>query len=340
MVAVAFSSPGITRGTIAQPAKSSFQRRQYRASYSIGPFSFSHLSSLSSLPSLHQLTPNALARQTPLRTSETLTSETLSSSVTTRRRTISVVAQAKGFGKKPDSAGKAKKGSSGGSGGSSSRVLEELGAVSVGESATNKGGTSATADVVACPCGGGKEKRGYKDCCGRYHGGVKEPDAATLMKARFSAFARGVIPYLVRTTHDEHPDIPAPGGPEGRKELAEDCEETCRRLVFKHLEILGAEAGEGEDEAFVSFRVVYAYKHGTTTENQILVEKSRFVRESESGGRWLYRERIPIDAASEASWKHGGFLQEQQRLLGEMAGRPKSYTAMGQAQPKMRPRSG
>lgn len=35
--------------------------------------------------------------------------------------------------------------------------------------------------VTVCPCGGGEEKKGYKECCGRFHGGVREPDATTLM---------------------------------------------------------------------------------------------------------------------------------------------------------------
>ncbi|GJP56506.1 hypothetical protein CLOM_g15571 [Closterium sp. NIES-68] len=111
------------------------------------------------------------------------------------------------------------------------------------------------------------------------------------MKARYSAFAKGVIPYIVRTTHDDNPNL-GPGGAEGRKQLTADCEETCNRLVFKRLDIMSTEAGSTEDESFVSFRAVYAYKHGTTTDNQILVEKSRFVRDP-SSGRWLYIERIP-----------------------------------------------
>ncbi|CAI5502773.1 unnamed protein product [Closterium sp. Naga37s-1] len=419
-----------------------------------------------------------------------------------------VTAQAgKGFGKKPAASSKAKPA---GSSAGSSKLLDELGAAST--SVTAPSGKAAVAgaeaaDAAVCPCGGSGEgeKRAYKECCARYHGGVKEPDAVSLMKARYTAFARGVIPYIVRTTHEDNPNM-APGGAEGRKKLTADCEETCKRLVFKRLKILSTEAGESDDvlcqaceetckrlvfkrlkilpteagenddvsaggtgvnlsspseqstptykhgtttdnqilveksrfvrdpdtgrwlyrektpldalpdspsppsfipppptpcpfcllllsqESFVSFRAVYAYKHGTTTDIQILVEKSRFVRDPESGrwlyrekvptlvphsppsplsqesfvsfravyaykhgtttdnqilveksrflrdpesGRWLYREKIPLDAASEAAWRLGPALVEQE----QQAGGRKSYVMRGAAQPKLRPRS-
>ena len=73
-------------------------------------------------------------------------------------------------------------------------------------------------------------------------------------------------------------------------------------------------------EAFVTFRAVYAYKHGTTRENQILVEKSRFLRVGEgSSARWLYREKIPIDAAAEAAWNHLPAVVEEQVAMNEVA---------------------
>ncbi|GJP79541.1 hypothetical protein CLOP_g9764 [Closterium sp. NIES-67] len=244
----------------------------------------------------------------------------------------------KGFGKKPAAGSKAKPaGSKANPAGSSSKVLDELSSVAGGSvSAAPAAAAAAEAGeggAAVCPCGGGAEKRGYKECCGRYHGGVKEPDAVTLMKARYSAFAKGVIPYIVRTTHDDNPNL-GPGGAEGRKQLTADCEETCNRLVFKRLDIMSTEAGSTEDESFVSFRAVYAYKHGTTTDNQILVEKSRFVLDP-SSGRWLYIERIPLDAAAEAAWRLGPELLQQEKQQGGK----KSYVMQGAAQPKLRPRS-
>lgn len=185
-----------------------------------------------------------------------------------------------------------------------------------------------------CPCGdttgeGEKRRRSYKECCGRYHGGVKEPDASSLLRARYAAFAKGVIPYLVRTTHPQNGDLLAGGS----EKLTADCKETCQRLAFKRLEIGEVEEQPEEaGEAFISFRVVYAYKHGTTTENQLLVERSRFVKE---GDRWLYREKMPADdAVSDALWRHGPDLGLD---LDKKSALPKGV--FGRAQPKLRPRS-
>eukprot|EP00897_Mesotaenium_endlicherianum_P006166 jgi/Mesen1/5578/ME000281S04635 len=165
--------------------------------------------------------------------------------------------------------------------------------------------------TLSCPCGGGESKLEYKLCCGRYHGGVIEPDAVTLMKARYSAFARTVVPYLLRTTHPEHPDYS-----NGDESLENDCKVTCDRLIFKHLEILEHESStpppDGteavQEEAFVTFKVTYAFKKGTDGGNHTLEEKSRFVREN---GRWLYREKIPVDEASDIAWQLNSWLQNE-----------------------------
>ncbi|MHB1353709.1 MAG: YchJ family protein [Thiobacillus sp.] len=49
-----------------------------------------------------------------------------------------------------------------------------------------------------CPCGSG---RAYEACCGRYHAGERSPDAEALMRARYSAYARGLEAYLLDTWH-------------------------------------------------------------------------------------------------------------------------------------------
>ncbi|MEM9781092.1 MAG: YchJ family metal-binding protein [Pseudomonadota bacterium] len=45
-----------------------------------------------------------------------------------------------------------------------------------------------------CPCGSG---RGYLACCGRLHGGAPADSAETLMRARYTAFARGNVAFLL-----------------------------------------------------------------------------------------------------------------------------------------------
>jgi SEC-C motif-containing protein len=54
------------------------------------------------------------------------------------------------------------------------------------------------AQDLACPCGSGKQ---YADCCGRFHAGEVAPDAATLMRSRYSAYVLGLENYLHDTWH-------------------------------------------------------------------------------------------------------------------------------------------
>jgi SEC-C motif-containing protein len=50
----------------------------------------------------------------------------------------------------------------------------------------------------ACPCGSGQA---YEACCGRYHAGEGAPDAAALMRSRYSAYVKGLEDYLRATWH-------------------------------------------------------------------------------------------------------------------------------------------
>ena len=59
-----------------------------------------------------------------------------------------------------------------------------------------------------CPCSSGEP---YASCCGPYHrGALPVPDAPTLVRARYSAFALGEIGFLYGTLHDGHPDRQKP----------------------------------------------------------------------------------------------------------------------------------
>jgi len=49
-----------------------------------------------------------------------------------------------------------------------------------------------------CPCGSGLL---YSACCGRFHAGEVAPDAASLMRSRYSAYVRGLETYLHGTWH-------------------------------------------------------------------------------------------------------------------------------------------
>nr|BFF27092.1 hypothetical protein GCM10025732_50570 [Glycomyces mayteni] len=72
--------------------------------------------------------------------------------------------------------------------------------------------TRKPARPTQCPCGSGET---YAACCGRFHtGAAAAPTAEALMRSRYSAFAVGDEPYLLRTWH--------PGTRPDRLDLAAD----------------------------------------------------------------------------------------------------------------------
>jgi SEC-C motif-containing protein len=113
-----------------------------------------------------------------------------------------------------------------------------------------------------CPCGGAN----YSNCCGRYHNGAFAPDAATLMRSRYSAYVLKLEAYLLATWH-----------PDTRPTSLDLAADNCKWLgleVKKHFQ-------ESLDFATVEF--VARYKIGGRAHR--LHEISRFLR---TEGRWFY----------------------------------------------------
>ncbi len=93
------------------------------------------------------------------------------------------------------------------------------------------------------------------------------------MRSRYSAYALGLVDYLIETTD---PDGPAWRGDDGwREELVRYCETTH----FVGLRISGH--GTTGDDGFVVFRADLR----SGSRDALLSERSRFVRH---GDRWLY----------------------------------------------------
>ena len=115
-----------------------------------------------------------------------------------------------------------------------------------------------------CPCGSGQT---LAACCARYHAGADTPpDAATLMRSRYTAFVLEDAAYLAATWHDST--------------RPEDFAlEPGERTRWLGLEVRRHE--ETQDAAVVEF--VARYKIGGRAHR--MHEISRFVREE---GRWLY----------------------------------------------------
>ena len=117
-----------------------------------------------------------------------------------------------------------------------------------------------------CPCG----PQNYADCCGRYHGGVPAPDAAALMRSRYSAYVLRLEDYLLATWHpDTRPTV---------LDLKADNTKWLGLEVKRHV-------AESEDRATVEF--IARYKIGGRAHR--LHEISRFVREN---GLWFYVDGV------------------------------------------------
>lgn len=113
-----------------------------------------------------------------------------------------------------------------------------------------------------CPCGA----TDYAACCGRYHDGAPAPDAAALMRSRYSAYVLRLEAYLLATWH--------PSTRPAALDLAADRTKWLGLEVKQH-------TAESADRATVGF--VARYKVGGRAYR--LHEVSRFVREE---GRWFY----------------------------------------------------
>ncbi|MDI1437497.1 YchJ family protein [Polyangium sorediatum] len=111
-----------------------------------------------------------------------------------------------------------------------------------------------------CPCCSGLP---YTQCCAPYHRGEREaPDAVTLMRSRFAAYARKESAYVLRTLHPDHEDRKRP-----EAEVLREIRDATSTLKFMRLDVLdhdGPDAGgfwhvlfharvfeKGQDRSFV-----------------------------------------------------------------------------------------
>ena len=115
-----------------------------------------------------------------------------------------------------------------------------------------------------CPCDSGQL---YADCCGPWHAGfdagVYAPTPEALMRSRYSAYAVGLIDYLLATWH--------PSTSPGELELPP--------VKWLGLEVRHAE--QAGDAGVVEFVARCRDSSGA----QRMHETSRFVRQD---GRWYY----------------------------------------------------
>ncbi|WP_085371249.1 YchJ family protein [Leifsonia sp. NCR5] len=119
-----------------------------------------------------------------------------------------------------------------------------------------------------CPCLSGQP---YDECCGPLHRGEQPaPTAERLMRSRFSAFALGDAPYLLRSWH-----------PSTRPQTLE----LDKGLRWYRLDIERTERGGPFDrDGVVEFSAYY-----TGTERGVQHEASQFLRE---GRDWYYVDAL------------------------------------------------
>ena len=100
------------------------------------------------------------------------------------------------------------------------------------------------------------------------------------MRSRYAAYAKGLVDYLMDTTH---PDSPHHGA--DREQWAKELDNFCRLTRFEGLTILDAPPHEG-DAGTVTFRAGLSHEGRDTS----FTERSTFLRVD---GRWLYVDGTP-----------------------------------------------
>ena len=127
--------------------------------------------------------------------------------------------------------------------------------------------------AAPCPCGGRDPGLSYSACCQRFIDGyAPAPDAESLMRSRYTAYALGLEAYLLATWHPlTRPaslDLAPPGQAHGIRWLGLKVESHSR------LDDTRAE-------------VVFTARYREAGRAHRLRERSRFVLED---GRWLYAD--------------------------------------------------
>ncbi|MBO4304169.1 MAG: YchJ family protein [Lentisphaeria bacterium] len=121
-----------------------------------------------------------------------------------------------------------------------------------------------------CPCLSGKT---YAECCeGIIRGTKKAATAEELMRARYSAYAKAEVDFIINSTHSSQRES------NDRDEIRRWAEKS----VWKGIEILRTEkGGENDETGIVEFIARYA-DNGVDMEHH---EISEFVREK---GEWTF----------------------------------------------------
>jgi len=133
-----------------------------------------------------------------------------------------------------------------------------------------------------CPCSSGAL---YADCCKPFVAGLREPpDALTLMRSRYAAFATGAVDHLWRTLDPSHEDR-LRDEPLVRRELSR----ACRLSRWRGLTIIETTPPDADGIAAVTF-LARVFQSGR---DMSFVERSLF-RHDGTGWRYWKGELRPV----------------------------------------------
>lgn len=126
--------------------------------------------------------------------------------------------------------------------------------------------------MSACPC---TPEQAYELCCQPFHQGEKQPETAeTLMRARYSAYVKGEVDFILNTTH-----------PVKRANVdADSIRAWSEESEWLGLEIEGTENGGPNDEqGIVTFKAHYRIEDHDRSHH----ERSTFTK---IDGSWFYED--------------------------------------------------
>jgi SEC-C motif-containing protein len=164
-------------------------------------------------------------------------------------------------------------------------------------SASKKRGSSSSSSTAAggfggaaagpCSCGSGVP---YSKCCGRIHrskdlaGALALARPSEVVRARYTAYARRVVDFIVASTHPANPSYAA-DVEHWKKKIESNCYDNFilnKCVILEELDL-------SDTEATVKF--LARMTHRETGERTAFVETSTFERDKETRA-WLYRDGV------------------------------------------------
>lgn len=146
------------------------------------------------------------------------------------------------------------------------------------------------AAVEPCPCGTGL---GYMKCCGPIHKGAHAYGSATaeqVVRARYSAYAKREIDFIVGSTHPLNKSFQA-----DIEQMKEDVRTNCYdNFELNECRILSEECEGIGDRQIATVKFIAYMTQADSREQTAFMETSTFQKAGKHirEGAWLYREGI------------------------------------------------